>query len=268
MTYLLEQVNYLGNCIISLSNVIYLCKKQNVKFSTDLSKFWTKLPFVDIEKIPFFVKEFENKHVIKSNFFNGINMSKEERLEIITKYIKPYVNINVKELPIKTCVIHVRSGEIFEQGGIHKNYIQPPFAFYKKIIDDFYNIFDEFIVITQKDRRNPVITLLENCSDKIKIQSSSLEYDLSVLLGAQSIISGFGTFIPMILFLSDKIKRIFCLEYCDYFNFFGTVPGVEIIKYDFSKPYVSPGSWCNSEEQIQMMKNFPLENIQKVILGE
>jgi len=260
--YFLEQVCYLGNCIISLTNVINLCKKEGVKFSTDLSKFWKKIPFIEIEKIPFFVREFDsNDCLIKSNFFHStIAISKEERLEIIEKYIKPYTNFSFRQIPETTCVIHIRSGEIFDAGGTHKNYIQPPFAFYQKIIDE--EKYERFLVVTQNDRRNPTIELIEKYSKKVEVQSSTLRDDLSVILSASSIVAGFGTFLSQVLFFNSNIKKIYCLDYTDYFSYFGT--NAELITYKLLDQYVPVGKWTNSLEQLSMMINYPVEKIERL----
>ena len=272
MTYIIKRYGLLGNQIIQLANLIYMCKKNNANFNnrrlgTNVSTaedFTTQ--FVDFKKIPFYTEIIDNEKEF-SSFYDGkhgFDMKREERIEIMEQYIKPYSNFPVKKVSDRTCVIHIRSGEIFV-GRPNKNYIQPPFGFYKKIIEENDNNFDEFLVVTQQDRKNPTISLLENYSQKVKIQSSSLEDDISILLGAKTIVSGYGTFLPQILFFSKEIKNIFCLDYTDFFSFFGTCLDANIIKYKFLKQYIPVGSWKNSEEQIQLMKSYSSCDIEKIL---
>jgi len=259
--YLLEEVNNLGNCILSLINVIYLCINESVNFSTDLSRFWKKIPFIGVENIPFFVRNFDQKDVIKkSNFFHGINMTKEERYDIVQKYIKPYTKFPVKIIPETTCVINIRSGDIFNNGGTHGNYVQPPFSFYKKIIDE--EQYEKFLIITQPDLKNPTIQLTSEYSKKVEVQAPDVSGAISVILGTSSIVGYYGTFLQ-VLFFSEHIKKIYCLDYSDFFSCFGTCPNAEIIKYRFLEPYISVGTWKNTEDQLLLMKNYSYYNIQK-----
>jgi hypothetical protein len=260
--YLLEEVNNLGNCILSLINVIYLCKKEGVKFSTDLSRFWKKIPFIEVEKIPFFIREFDDKDKVSSNFFRiEFDITKEERFEIVQQHIKPYTNFSVTPVPQTTCIINIRSGDIFNSGGTHKSYVQPPFAFYKKIIDE--EKYDKFLVITQQDKINPTISLVEQYSKKVEVQSPNLSETLSIILGASSFVASYTTF-SQVLFFSNFIKKIYCLDYTDFFSFFGTCPKTEIVKYKFLKPYIQVGTWINSIEQLALMKNYDVKNIKRI----
>jgi len=261
--YFYNRVGNLGNCIFSLINIIFLCKKEGARFSTDLSKFWKKIPFIEVEKIPFFIREFaDSKDVIKSDFFRyeGVEMSKEERFDIVQQYIKPYTRFNVKKIPESTCVINIRSGDIFNPGGSHKNYVQPPFAFYKKIIDE--EQYDKFLLITQPDLKNPTISLTEKYSNKVELQAPSASEAVSIILGASSIVGYYGTFLQ-VLFFSDNIKKIYSLDYADFFSFYGTCPNAQVMRYKFLEPYILVGEWRNTPEQLQMMENYPVEKICK-----
>ena len=106
--------------------------------------------------------------------------------------------------------------------------------------------------------------MLEKYSSKVKVQSSTLEEDIAVLLGAESIVVGYGTFLPQILFFNTKIKNIFCLDYTDFFSSFGTCSKEKIIKYKLTKPYILVGQWRNSSEQIELMKNYCSDDVEKI----
>jgi hypothetical protein len=263
--YFYNKVGNLGNLIFSLTNLIYLCKKEGARFTTDLSQFWIKIPFIDIEKIPFFIREFDDSDtVIKSDFFRyeGVVIPREERIDIVKHYIKPYTKFFVKKIPETTCVINIRSGDIFDTGGTHKGYVQPPFAFYKKIIDEEKQ-YDKFLIITQPDLRNPTISLTAKYSEKVELQAPDVEGALSAILGASSIVSYHGTFLQ-VLFFSEYIKKVYCIDYTDFFSPYGTCPNAEIIRYKFLEPYIPVGEWINSQEQLSIMQNYPVEKIQKL----
>lgn len=259
-TFFIKPINNLGNFIFSLTNVVYLCKKENLKFSVDLSEFWKKMPFFDVEKMPFFIREFDNKDKIQSDFFRfaGAEMSKEERIDIVQQYIKPYAKFIVNQIPETTCVINIRSGDIFNPGGTHKGYVQPPFAFYKKIINE--EKFDKFLIITQPDLKNPTISLTVKYSDKVELQTPDVSEAMSTILGASSIIASNTTFLQ-VLFFSDNIKKVYCMDYTDLFSYYGTCSNAEIIRYKFLEPYIPVGTWTNSLEQLLMMQNYPIEKI-------
>lgn len=268
--YFYNQVGNLGNCIFSLTNIIYLCKKNakfNAKFSTDLSQFWRKIPFLEVEKMPFFIREFDSKgkDVITSFFFRyeGCEkMSKEERIDIVKKYIEPYTKFSVKKISESTCVINIRSGDVFNPGGTHRGYVQPPFAFYKKIIDKEQQ-YDKFLLLTQPDLKNPTILLTAKYSKKVELYAPNVSEAISIILGASSIVSGLTTFLQ-VLFFSDNIKKIYCLDYTDFFSPYGTCQNAKIIKYKFLEPYIQVGEWINSPEQLSKMVDYPVEKIQRI----
>jgi len=261
--YFYNKVGNLGNCIFSLTNLIYLCKKNNTKFSTDLSKFWKKIPFIEVEKMPFFIRDFDDEDAIKSDFFRfpGAEMSKEQRIEIVEQYIKPYTNFLVNDIPETTCVINIRSGDIFNPGGVHKGYVQPPFAFYKKIIDE--EKYDKFLIITQPDLKNPTIMLIKKYSDKVELQTPDVSGAVATILGASSIVASNTTFLQ-VLFFSNNIKKLYCLDYTDLFSYYGTCDRAEIVKYRLLETYIPVGTWKNSSEQLLMMENYPVEKICKI----
>jgi hypothetical protein len=247
-----SKLSSLSNNIVQLTNTIYLCDKNKANFNTENFD----IPFIDIKKIQFY-SEIVDKEIEKQSFFyTPVDVS--DRVRIINKYIKPFSKFPVKQISKKTCVIHIRSDEIFEICP-HKNYVQPPFAFYKKIIDDYDNVYDKFLLVTQKDLKNPTISLVEKYSKKVELQTGTLEEDISVILGAESIAIGYGTFIPHLLFFSDNIKNVFHLDYIPF-----ATPGINSIKYKLIKPYINIGEWKNTTEQLELMKNYSSEYIEQI----
>lgn len=257
INYIEQPTGRFGNNILQLINVLYICLKDNTKF--DICDDF-KIPFIDIKKIPFYtVSKIEER---KASTFWNVNVSDEDRWFIVQQYIKPYSNFQVTVSLDKTCIIHIRSGDIFNDNNINKTYIQPPFAFYKKFIDE-HSSYDKFLIVTETDRRNPVITLLENYSSKVTVQSSTFKEDVSVILGAEIVVFGYGTFVPTLLLFSEKIKEIHCMDYVFRRCFKGSSKKVKKNLYKFLKPYIL--EWKNSQDQIALMKNFKEQDIELIV---
>ena len=128
--------------------------------------------------------------------------------KICQKYILPNLDIPVIPIPKETLVIHIRSGDVFEEGMDFYNFIPNPYDYYLKLID-FY---DKVLVITEKDKRNPVINKLKN-NPKVNIQAESVKKDFGVLLGAKNLAtSGTSTFPIAASLCSRNLENLYSSE--------------------------------------------------------
>jgi hypothetical protein len=143
-----------------------------------------------------------------------VPVSNATRSEILRTWVRPhFLQQSSSEIDDKTLVIHIRSGDIFNPGA-HSFYVQPPFAFYKKVIEDFG--FQKLHILTESDMRNPCIHLLQTEYPNVKIQASSLAEDVGVILQAQHFLcNSHGTFGHMLALLSDKLRHLYIPYYCD-----------------------------------------------------
>lgn len=144
-------------------------------------------------------------------------VSNARRSEILRQWVRPH--FVVEPSPViddDTLVIHIRSGDIFNPGA-HSFYVQPPFAFYKKVVEDF--AFKKLHILTESDMRNPCIHLLQTEYPNVKIQASSLAQDVSVILQAKHFLcNSHGTFGHMLALVSDKLEHLYIPYYCDPYS--------------------------------------------------
>ncbi|CAM4093299.1 hypothetical protein [Bordetella tumulicola] len=156
-------------------------------------------------------------------------------------------------------VIHVRSGDIFNKNKTpHRAYGQPPFSYYKKIID---LVKPRVVHIVFEDEGNPVIGALKIFLFEKRIpmvlQNSSLREDIQKILKARSLVAGRGTFIAGIVSLSENIKTVYSFQ-----NDIKVPKGANnIILDDVVGEFVENilrDNWSNSEEQRKLMLEYPV----------
>ena len=103
---------------------------------------------------------------------------------------------------------YIRSGDIFIIP--HYLYIQPPYCFYKKILNDF-NFSNVYLIAENKN--NPVIDKLLMNFPHIIYESQSLQIDISKLVGAYNLAGGgASSFFSSVLELTKNLQILF------YFN--------------------------------------------------
>jgi hypothetical protein len=209
----------------------------------------------------------DNEQELISKFFYWEGPYKEINLpvdyiyhnmrRICKEYISKYLQVPKKD-PIgdDTIVIHIRSGDIFDQ--IHPNghqYTPNPLDFYLKLLDRF----ERAIVVTEPDTNNPIIEILKQ-NPKVTIQSSSVAEDFATLLAAKNLAnSGVGTFCIAAALCSDKIQNFYCTdlmltEHLNYSMLIGT--DIDVCQLKLNN-YLQVGEWKNTEEQ----RNFILEYV-------
>ena len=132
---------------------------------------------------------------------------------------------NVEPLPATHLVLHVRGGRglFFTARGvpIEPKYAQPPFSFYKNVIEAGMASSDGSVVpwtdvtVVSMDRSNPVVDLIASSTwptvaNAPKIRTgSSLTDDYRFLLSARSIAYGHGSFMPFLLQISSHAERTY-----------------------------------------------------------
>lgn len=161
--------------------------------------------------------------------------------------------------------IHIRSGDIFSNRP-HHLYIQPPYEFYKIILQNFK---DKPVILIAEDKKNPVINkLLQNYSN-IFWKKNTLKRDQEIIMNAKYVIYGLGTFVNQLLFLSYGKKKTINFEkdkiiFNEYDN--GFVKQIQKVKVNNYIDY-----WKNTKIQRYIMLNFKLKencdinNLEKLI---
>ena len=138
---------------------------------------------------------------------NLFKMNKNKTIEILKDSIvipKP-LSLNENDL-----VIHIRSGDIFEDDGTHPAYIMPPLSYYVDIIEN--NNFNNIWIIAE-DRKNPCIDELLTLYPKANYRQQSLDEDIKILLGATHVVMSYGTMVHALLLFSDSIKNLYSPSY-------------------------------------------------------
>lgn len=171
-----------------------------------------------------------------------------------------YPNLKfIKKVDISdnTIVIHIRSGDIFDDG--HPYYLQNPLNYYLNLISKY----DKALIVSSQPFNNPVIAYLID-NPKVEIQSSTVEEDFNILCNAKNLAtSGVGTFAIAAAMCSKKIENLY---YSDlFFNHHlnpTMIKKVNHIKYRFEN-YLNLGDiWNGSIKQISKMLSDKIEIIE------
>ena len=183
---------------------------------------------------------------IRSPNISSYKLYKEVQ-EICQTYILHKLDIPKISLPQETLVIHIRSGDVFAEGMDFYNFIPNPYVYYLKLI----NLYDEVLIVTEKDKNNPVINKLKD-NPKVTIQSKSVKEDFSTLLGAKNLAtSGTSTFPIAASLCSLNLENLYCSENMEKtaINYkMISDPRVNVYVCKFNN-YIKKGSWKNNSKQ-------------------
>lgn len=252
-----------------LNNLINIC--ENIKCKNVIT------PGKSLEKIikrPIFYKEknitiWPNLYKDKINvdilinldnifYFNYKNKRIYNRLKIIREEV--IANIPKFENTPDDLVIHIRSGDVFIDQEINRNYGQPPLCFYQKVIDDnnFKNIY-----LISNGNENPTVNKLLTLYPKIKFIHRTIEEDISVIIYSYNLVMSISTFPLTLVRLNNHLKKMFVYSLMNY-DF--KDENFTIYKMEPSQNYLNKiqRKWNNTKEQIDLMIN---ENCSKTNLS-
>lgn len=179
----------------------------------------------------------------------------------------------------ETLVIHIRSGDIFQTDwAAHAAYVQPPMSFYLEIIEAFN--FQDIVIVTQQDLKNPCIHKLQQQFPRIRIQASSLVEDISTILSARNLVTGQSTFSLALGFASSQIQHLYIPQFDLKQGYIKSFLWSDVVKLTFQanyqqqfkdldfeihlakiSQYISIGDWHNSPEQRDLMLNHKREHV-------
>jgi len=237
----------------------------------NLQKLYFLNPIINIEEIE---KFFNSIHEIKPDRIKHHFMPKDLHLvekckvntvkffEVAKKYIHPNFTCNMEQLSERTCLIHIRSGDEFGKHHSHPAYVQPPLNYYKKIINDTQDKYDEYIIITEPDLENPCIKLLNGYQNKVKMVLNNVFNDYNHLLRAQSIILSRSSFSDSTIFLNPNIKNIYFWNYGHNLCNTNIIPKhINVYPYNLTEKYILIGEWNHSADQLKLMIEYDIKNI-------
>ena len=191
---------------------------------------------------------------------NRINIVKNEILNNLPKIIT-----NSNDL-----YIHIRSGDIFNRT-LKNSYSQPPFCFYKKILNNFN--FRKVFIISQ-NKNNPVINKLISEYSYIIYNQNLINIDISYLANSYNIVSSVSSFIIGIIKLNDYLKYVW--EYDIYKltqKYFHLHYSVYNFEHNYTIYQMKPSQyykrvmniWQNSPKQKEIMINEKCKSNFKII---
>ena len=179
---------------------------------------------------------------------------------ILNVYIKPYIDYNYDNILNidfnNDLIIHIRSGDIFDESNrvnentssdLFKWFQQPPYSFYKKIIDE--NNYSKIYIVSEC-YNNPIIAkIINNYTNSIFV-SNDVNNDFKILLNSKNLVVSTSDFVKAAVYLSNQKNVIYCsrLHYLYKVNH-----KFNIIEYNNLDYYNTP---INSfQEKIELMLN-------------
>lgn len=256
-----------GNNVYQLLEIMRQGEKANNKINID--KLDNLGGIIDLKKLAELFNEDKESHMGKMDIFFPRNLHLPAKRDInindyfllSEKYIKPCLKLKEK-LPSNIAVIHIRSGDEFSSYNRPSSYVQPPLAYYQFIIDSIKNYYEQFIIITEPDMRNPVINKLKGYNSKIKIISSSVIDDYSLLLRAETLILSRSSFSDTSVFLNPNLKNLYFWSYNHCLMDTSVIPkNINFKCVELTKKYITSEEWKSSKEQRELMLTYEKEDI-------
>tara|TARA_R110000824_G_scaffold390895_1_gene588353 strand:- start:68 stop:901 length:834 start_codon:yes stop_codon:yes gene_type:complete len=262
-----------GNNIQSISNAIYFCRLKGINFHSPpngfIEEFSENFGAESNLSSPFFtIKDFncDKPCYIKDDImFCDINDLYSQRKDICETFILPRLKIPLLKdpLPSSTLVVHIRGGDIFDFNPAYVGFkgeidnfpgmmVQNPLCFYENLFKKFKSV-----LIVAEDFSNPVIKHLQK-NEKVKVVSSSIEEDFSLLLRAKNLAtSGVGTFAIAAALCSKNIENLFCtnLFYTHHLNP-TMLEGKINVEINNLEGYIKKGEWKNTCSQRKLMVTY------------
>ena len=137
-----------------------------------------------------------------SPFYSFFYIKPEIRINLIRNEI--IRNLNKINLDKENLYIHIRSGDIFFYA--HTPYAQPPFCFYRKILNShkFHHVY-----LIAQDKNNPIIDKILNEYTNVIYKQNGLKEDLSYLINAYNIVASISSFLISIIQLNYNLETLF-----------------------------------------------------------
>jgi hypothetical protein len=158
-------------------------------------------------------------------------------------------------------VIHIRSGDIMPGGNlqVHPLYAPPPLSYYIDIIDQHLG-HREVVIVTEKENMNPVVGPLMELYPDIKLQTGSLEEDISVILQARYLVASHSTFAWSLALGSPNIELLYTFKNGILILDDRAFGGTKVIQY-YTDDYLK--KWFASQEQLDYLINFPQDQLKQ-----
>lgn len=258
-TFIPRWFGRLGNNIQQLSNGIYFCEENNIKFTSP------EHPMINNMEIDFGINQYRIKDTSHNwfYFFDGpdadfivdANALNYQRKSICEQYILPNLKIDQSlinsPLPSNHLVIHLRSGDLFTHWP--KMHPQNPLAYYMQLI----NLFKFNVQVISEDMNHPFVSAFQQL--KIQVREFSIEDAFTTLLRARNIAtSGVGSFAPAAALCSKNLIRYYCTDLYlkESLNPLMLKDHLEVFVLDLGDKYIKVGDWNYSTETFEKLFNY------------
>jgi hypothetical protein len=265
-------IGNLGNHIIQLSGALNVAEKTHSRLTIP------KHPLFKRQIFDFRKKENKNcDEPVSGRFFYQLDCFQypirydRDRRDVFQKHIYPLLadrnrwgrvaalvrRANEEEVRPTTLVINMRSGrDIFRvEPPPQSDYMQPPLSFYKHVIES--HGFEDCLIVTEADRRNPCIEALMRWNRTIRIRThTDVLGDARTLLSATNLVSCHSTFSWCLALMSRNLRTLYQPGSCQIRG----INDVDIHTYEFAQ-YILPGEWTASADQLQLMLSHSMNDI-------
>ena len=270
----LGQFFHFGNQLILIYKTIFYCQILRCKrIILDKNYNWYIKNYIINKKYKMIIKTLDGNLINR----HEIIIDRTTNLYFYYKYVMPEIRKNILKKEIinnlpkiltnyNDLYIYIRSGDIFIVA--HSHYRQPPFCFYKKVLDN--NIFRNIYLIAE-NKNNPVINEILKNFPNVIYNINTLKNDLSYLINAYNIVGGgTSTFLYNVIELNNKSPFLWIFEFKnDSYNKylkFKVINFYNIIKLKIFLMYASNDYekimkfWNNTQIQKDLMINDKCEN--------
>ena len=274
MLILNELYGRFGNNVYQLLNIINEGLKKNSKINIQILK-QSLGKLLDIDKIQ---EEFnknincdKEKSEIQGNFFpRDLHLCNKRLINIMDYfklallYIHPYFKLDMTPLNSKVCCIHIRSYCNINDNIKHtfNSFFPPPLSYYKRIIQDLDDDYDEFIIITESNKYNPYTEKLLQYSKKIKLVKQDYINDYLLLLKSTTVVLCKSSFSDTSIFLSPNIKNVYFWNFNHCFSDYKFLPNnINFHSYIVLGDYTQVNNKLNNKNEANII-NYPINKIQ------
>ena len=254
-----------GNNVQQLLNALYFFEKNNTNFNSPEHEVIKPIKqSFGIDK-PIYSRFFFHTKSITGqggpDFFcdlPDIRKSRRRFGKIIYDNLK-FNLLNIKKLKSNQLVIHIRSGDIFEQENfncpVKSFYVQNPLSYYRDIIKQY-----DDIIILAEDKKHPLIKELLKLPNTRLVVCSFFD-SISILLSTENLVTcGISSFPIACSAISQNIVNLYCSNICvdeiiNYKDLLDQDINVHMT-YINKKNYIKLGEWKNTKEQVNLMLNY------------
>jgi len=272
----------LGNNIVSLAHVLHLGRETRSEVIITPHPYFkqTEWDFREASRISAEVEltfigtgNIGRQIAITDDFYHEVEMplrlanwsfttSKQRR--VLVEQVLPAFRIVPRHVR-DSIVIHVRAGDVFTHTVIHPYYGQPPFAFYKTVLQ-LPELAALQIFVVVEDYSNPVVALIEQ-EYKGRVQIiTDLEQGVATILGSRHLVLARSTFSENLGKMAPSVQNLY-FPYCvdedgndkreSKWDLTWNMKGY-CYEYDH---YIPLTAWTRSPQQMEMMSNFSSDRV-------